>query len=67
MVYPESSEGVGGLGFDEHDLLQSATNLHAKTLKETSLKYGKMATYLIPPGKLGGIGALRTCNSLNGY
>ena len=42
MVYPEKSEGLGGLGFDEHDLLQSATNLHAKSLRETSLKYGKL-------------------------
>ena len=56
MVYPETSEGVGALGFDEHDLLQSATNLHAKTLKETSLKYGKTVTYFIPPGKLEGTG-----------
>ena len=56
MVYPEKSEGLGGLGFDEHDLLQSATNLHAKSLRETSLKYGKTATYYIPPGKLQGMG-----------
>ena len=51
-VYPEKSEGLGGLGFDEHNLLQLATNLHAKTLRETSLKYGKTATYYIPPNKL---------------
>ena len=56
MVYPESSEGLAGFGFDEHDLLQSATNLHAKTLRENSLKYGKTATYFIPPGKLEGGG-----------
>ena len=48
MVYPEKSEGVGGLGFDEMDLLQSATDLHAKTLKENTLKYGKTSTYFIP-------------------
>ena len=45
MVYPEKSEGVGGLGFDEMDLLQSATDLHAKTLKENILKSGKTSTY----------------------
>ena len=56
MVYPENSEGLGGLGFEEMDLLQSATSLHAKTLKETSLKYGKTATYYIPQGKLEGRG-----------
>ena len=56
MVYPEKSEGVGGLGFDQHDLLQSATNLHAKSLREASLKHGKTVTYFVPPSKLDGMG-----------
>ena len=56
MVYPEKSEGVGGLGFDEMDLLQSATDLHAKTLKENTLKYGKTSTYFIPSRELEGTG-----------
>ena len=52
MVYPEDSTGIGGLSFDETDLLQSSTNLHAKILRETSLKYGKTVTYYIPASKL---------------
>jgi hypothetical protein len=56
MVYPEKSEGVGGFGFDQHDLLQSATNLHAKSLREASLKHGKTVTYFVPPSKLDGMG-----------
>ena len=56
MVYPDKSEGLGGFGFDEHELLQSATNLHAKSMKEASLKYGKTVTYFVPPSKLDGMG-----------
>jgi hypothetical protein len=56
MVYPDKNEGIGGFGIDEHDLLQSATNLHARTLREASLKQGKTATYFIPPSKLDGLG-----------
>lgn len=52
MVYPEDSTGVAGLSFDESDLLQSSTSLYSKILRETSLKYGKTATFYIPPNKL---------------
>ena len=52
MVYPEDSMGVAGLSFDESDLLQPSTSLHSKILRETSLKYGKTATFYIPPNKL---------------
>ena len=56
MVYPDKNEGIGGFGIDEQDLLQSATNLHARTLREASLKQGKTATYFVPPSKLDGLG-----------
>ena len=56
MGWPEANEGVGGLSFDEHDLMQSQTDLHAKTLLETSLRHGKTASYIIPPGDLDGNG-----------
>ena len=56
MVYPDKSEGIGGFGLDEHDLLQSATNLHAKSIREASLKHGKTVTYFVPQSKLGGLG-----------
>ena len=56
MGWPEANEGVGGLAFDEHDLMQSNTDLHAKTLLETSLRYGKTASYIVPPGDLEGFG-----------
>ena len=52
MVYPEDSTGIAGLGFDEADLLQTSTSMHAKILRETSLKHGKTVTYYIPPSKL---------------
>lgn len=52
MVYPEDSTGIAGLGFDEADLLQASTSMHAKILRETSLKHGKTVTYYIPPSKL---------------
>ena len=42
MVYPEDNTGIAGLSFDDSDLLQSNTSLHAKRLRETCLKYGKM-------------------------
>ena len=52
MVYPEGNTSLAGLSFDESDLLQNSTDLHAKILRETSLKYGKTTTYYIPPSKL---------------
>ena len=52
MVYPEDNTGIAGLSFDESDLLQSFTSLYSKILRETSLKYGKTATFYIPPNKL---------------
>ena len=56
MIYPDKSEGLGGFGFDEHELIQSATNLHAKSMKEASLKHGKTLNYFVPPSKLDGMG-----------
>ena len=56
MGFPESNEGIGGLAFDEMDLLQSSTNLHAKSLMETSLTYGNTIKYEVPPGRLEGNG-----------
>ena len=56
MVYPDKSEGIGGFGVDEQDLLQSATDLHARTLRDSSLKQGKTATYFVPQSKLDGLG-----------
>ena len=56
MVYPEDNTGIAGLSFDKSDLLQDSTDLHAKILRQTSLKYGKTATYVIPSIKVNGRG-----------
>ena len=56
MGWPEKNEGIGGLAFDEHDLLQPQTGAHEKTLIETSLKHGRTTKYFIPPGDLDGFG-----------
>ena len=56
MGWPESNEGIGGLAFDEHDLLQPQTGAHQKTLIETSLIHGNTTKYFIPPGDLDGFG-----------
>ena len=36
--------------------MQSQSDFHAKTLLETSLRHGKTASYIIPPGDLDGNG-----------
>ena len=56
MPWPENNEGVGGLSFDEHDLLQSQTDAHGKTFFETSLLRGKPTTYSLPDGIIEGDG-----------
>ena len=56
MGWPEENPGLGGLSFDEHDLMQGQTSTHAKSLLETSLKYGKTANFFVPQGELVGRG-----------
>ena len=56
MVYPDKSVGIAGFGLDEQDLFQSATDLHARPIRETSLKSGKTVTYSVPQSKLDGLG-----------
>ena len=56
MVYPDKSVGIAGFGIDEQDLFQSATDLHARPIKETSLKSGKTVSYFVPQSKLDGSG-----------
>ena len=55
-MYPQANAGVGPLSLDEMDMLQSQTDLHAKLLLDTSLRYGKTATYQIPQSELDGEG-----------
>ena len=56
MVYPDKSVGIAGFGIDEQDLFQSATDLHARPIRETSLKGGKTVKYNVPTSKLDGLG-----------
>ena len=56
MVYPDKSVGIAGFGLDEQDLFQSATDLHALPIRETSLKGGMTAQYRVPRSKLDGLG-----------
>ena len=56
MVYPDQNVGVAGFGIDEQDLFQSATDLHARPIRETSLKSGKTVKYSVPRSKLDGLG-----------
>ena len=56
MVYPDKSVGIAGFALDEQDLFQSATDLHARPIRETSLKSGKTVTYSVPQSKLDGLG-----------
>lgn len=56
MVYPDKSVGIAGFGIDEQDLFQSATDLHARPIRETSLKSGKTVKYNVPTSKLDGLG-----------
>ena len=56
MVYPDQNVGVAGFGIDEQDLFQSATDLHSRPIRETSLKSGKTVKYRVPRSKLDGLG-----------
>ena len=56
MVWPDKTVGIAGFGLDEQDLFQSATDLHARPIRETSLKSGKTVTYSVPQSKLDGLG-----------
>ena len=48
----KANVGIGGLEFEEMELEQKPTDLHANLLMETSLRYGKTATYTVPVSKL---------------
>ena len=48
----QANIGIGGMAFQEMQLKQKPTDLHAKLLMETSLRYGKTATYTVPTSKL---------------
>ena len=56
MVYPDKTVGIAGFALDEQDLFQSATDLHARPIRETSLKSGKTVSYFVPQSKLEGLG-----------
>ena len=56
MVFPDQNVGIAGFGIDEQDLFQSATDLHARPIRETSLKSGKTVRYIVPRSKLDGVG-----------
>ena len=59
MVYLDKSVGIAGFGLDEQDLFQSATDLHARPIRETSLKSGKTVSYFVPQSKLEGLDPYR--------
>ena len=56
MVFPDANLGIAGFSIDEQDLFQVATDLHAKPIRETSLKEGKTVKYSVPRSKLDGSG-----------
>ena len=56
MVYPDQNVGIAGFGIDEQDLFQASTDLHARPIRETSLKSGKTVRYTVPRSKLDGVG-----------
>ena len=56
MVFPDSNLGIAGFSVDEQDLFQVATDLHARPIRETSLKEGKTVKYMVPRSKLEGSG-----------
>ena len=56
MVFPDQNVGIAGFSIDEQDLFQTATDLHAKPIRETSLKGGKTVKYSVPRSKLDGSG-----------
>jgi hypothetical protein len=56
MVFPDQNVGIAGFSVDEQDLFQTATDLHSKPIRETSLKAGKTVKYSVPRSKLDGLG-----------
>ena len=56
MVFPDQNAGIAGFSIDEQDLFQTATDLHSKPIRETSLKGGKTVKYSVPRSKLDGLG-----------
>ena len=56
MVFPDQNAGIAGFSIDEQDLFQTATDLHSKPIRETSLKEGRTVKYSIPKSKLDGSG-----------
>ena len=56
MVFPDQNVGIAGFSIDEQDLFQTATDLHSKPIRETSLKGGKTVKYSVPRSKLDGLG-----------
>ena len=56
MVFPDQNAGIAGFSIDEQDLFQTATDLHSKPIRETSLKGGKTVKYSVPRSKLDGSG-----------
>ena len=56
MVFPDQNLGIAGFSIDEQDLFQVATDLHARPIRETSLKEGKTVKYSVPKSKLDGSG-----------
>lgn len=56
MVFPDQNLGIAGFSIDEQDLFQVATDLHARPIRETSLKEGKTVKYSVPKSKLDGFG-----------
>ena len=56
MVFPDQNVGIAGFSVDEQDLFQTATDLHSKPIRETSLKGGKTVKYSVPRSKLDGLG-----------
>ena len=56
MVFPDRNLGIAGFSIDEQDLFQVATDLHARPIRETSLKEGITVKYSVPKSKLDGSG-----------
>ena len=56
MVFPDQNLGIAGFSIDEQDLFQVATDLHARPIRETSLKEGRTVKYSVPKSKLDGSG-----------
>ena len=56
MVFPDQNLGIAGFSIDEQDLFQVATDLHARPIRETSLKEGKTVKYSVPTSQLDGSG-----------